>query len=53
MESGSGPALNTSNVFSSDSDPDAGGEMFFVTNRRKRAASDEYDGGPSDTDHTF
>jgi hypothetical protein len=55
----SGPALtasnNTNNVFSSDSDPDAGGEMLFVTNRRKRAASNDYDGGEeqSDTDHTF
>ena len=55
-DSGAGTTPATSsNVFSSDSDTDAGGEMFFVTNRRKRTASDDYDGGPeqSDTDHTF
>uniref|UniRef100_A0A914QYK0 Uncharacterized protein n=1 Tax=Panagrolaimus davidi TaxID=227884 RepID=A0A914QYK0_9BILA len=57
IESGSAltASNNTNNVFSSDSDPDAGGEMLFVTNRRKRAASNDYDGGEeqSDTDHTF
>jgi hypothetical protein len=51
IESSSNQAINTSNVFSSDSDPDT----TFVTNRRKRTASADYDGGPeqSDTDHTF
>lgn len=54
-DNGSGSTTNPNNIFSSDSDPDAGGEMFFVTNRRKRTASDDYDGDPeqSDTDHTF
>uniref|UniRef100_A0AC34QBH2 PNPLA domain-containing protein n=1 Tax=Panagrolaimus sp. JU765 TaxID=591449 RepID=A0AC34QBH2_9BILA len=54
---GSGSGMGTvnqsnNNIFSSDSDPDAGGEMFFISNRRKRTDSNDYDGDPeqSDTD---
>lgn len=45
-------SLSNNNMFSSDSDPDAGGEMLFVSNRRKRTATNDYDGDPeqSDTD---
>jgi len=44
--------LSNNNIFSSDSDPDAGGEMLFISNRRKRTATNDYDGDPeqSDTD---
>lgn len=56
MTGSAGSVSNTSqsvNIMSSDSDPDAGGEMFFVTNRRKRTVSHDYDGDPeqSDTDN--
>uniref|UniRef100_A0A7E4W339 PNPLA domain-containing protein n=1 Tax=Panagrellus redivivus TaxID=6233 RepID=A0A7E4W339_PANRE len=43
-------AMLSRSIFSSDSDPDAGGERLFVTNRRQRNASNEYDGDPEQSD---